>query len=230
MVRFKSIIWGVLLFFGLFILDGMLQSIYLVATTSKTNTVDAILITIIMIAAEIAVLLPIFHYFKSKFDAFAFYKITSVDILNTAKYVAIIMVGNVILTVMHTLFIGKVTEAANQSSIESMATPSMIIGLVAMVTLVAPFIEELMFRGIIMNYFVYDFPKWAKIIISGVAFGLFHVVGGPFQFFALLQYSFMGCVLAYAYTSNNRLQSSIMVHVGNNLIASLSLILIAVTK
>ena len=230
MVRFKSIIWGVLLFFGLFILDGILQSIYLIATTSKTNMVAAIIITIIMIAAEIAVLLPIFHYFKSKFDAFDFHKITSVDILNTAKYVAIIMIGNVILTILHTLFIGKVTEAANQSSIESMATPSMIIGLVAMVTLVAPFVEELMFRGIIMNYFVYGFPKWLKIIISGVAFGLFHVVGEPFQFFALLQYSFMGCVLAYAYTANNRLQSSIMVHIGNNLIASLSLILIAVAK
>ena len=230
MVRFKSIIRGVLLFFGLLVLDGILQSIYLVATTSKTNMVDAIIITIIMIAAEIAVLLPIFHYFKLRFDTFGFHKITSVDILNTSKYIAIIMIGNVILTGIHTLFIGKVTEAANQSSIESLATPSMIIGLVAMVTLVAPFVEELMFRGIIMNYFVYGFPKWVKIIISGVAFGMFHVVGQPFQFFALLQYSFMGCVLAYAYTSNNRLQSSIMVHIGNNLIASLSLILIAVTK
>ena len=93
MVRFKSIIRGVLLFFGLLVLDGILQSIYLVATTSKTNMVDAIIITIIMIAAEIAVLLPIFHYFKLRFDTFGFHKITSVDILNTSKYIAIINHG-----------------------------------------------------------------------------------------------------------------------------------------
>mgnify|MGYP004707733269 CR=1 FL=1 len=230
MVRFKSIVKGVLLFLGLLVVDGIIQSIYLVGTNSKTSLPDAILVTIIMVAAEIAMVLPIIHFFKTRFDSFSFYKVRPEDILATLKYVVIILMGNILLNLVHMMFVGKVSEAANQASIESMAKPSMIIGLIFMITLVAPFIEEIMFRGIIMNYITYGLPKWIKIVISGVAFGLFHVIGDTFQLFALIQYSFMGCVLAYAYLSNNRLQSSIMVHMGNNIIASVPLLLIAFIK
>ncbi|WP_164848106.1 CPBP family intramembrane glutamic endopeptidase [Lacticaseibacillus hulanensis] len=76
----------------------------------------------------------------------------------------------------------------------------------------APFIEELIFRGIFMNVF------WQKdnqvnsicaILISGLVFGLMHE---PHLSVFLLLYSSLGWILAYTYRYHRDLRYSIGLH------------------
>ena len=228
MVRFKSILKGIGVFGLLFIIDLIIQSIYLIATKPGSSIATIVIICIMMLATEVLLLVPLLHVLGLKHDAFVFEKIKGEDIVTAIKYVSIILFGNIALNLGHLLIIGKkATEAENQSSLESLATPSMMIGLVILVVFVAPFVEELMFRGAIMAFIVNDTNKWFQIAVSGMAFGLFHLIGNDWQTFAFIQYSFMGMVLAHAYMQRQRVEYSIMVHMGNNLLAVIPLIILA---
>lgn len=213
---------------ALLFIDGLLQSVYFVFDGPKVSLTDHILLGIIMLVLEVIILRPLFHYFGKTHPSFKFVKINWVEALRVVDYILVIMAGNVLLSTGNALIFGKTTENANQATIESLATPSMIFGLVLMVVFLAPFIEELMFRGLVIDNMLYGLPDWVKIGLSGVAFGLFHVIGTDFQWFALIQYSFMGIMLGHAYVKTNRLQTSIMVHMGNNLIGAVPLVMMAI--
>lgn len=227
MVRIKSVLKGFGIFSVLFIIDMIIQSVYLLNNTKNSSFVDSIIIGIMMVAVEIVLVLPLYHGLSAKYDLFKVVKLKGEDFINTIIYVCTILLGNALLILIHTSLIGKVTEAQNQESIESLASPNMLVGLIVLVVFVAPIVEEMMFRGVILTYLVNGMNKWIQIVVSGSLFGLFHILGNDWQWFAFIQYSFMGCVLAYACVKGQKLQYSIMAHMGNNLIAVMPLILLS---
>lgn len=81
--------------------------------------------------------------------------------------------------------------------------------------IVAPIMEELMFRKILIDRLV-PYGQKAAIVISGLSFGLFH--GNFYQFF----YAFMlGMIFAYLYSYTGRLRYNVMMHMGINLIGGM---------
>lgn len=89
----------------------------------------------------------------------------------------------------------------------------------------APFIEELTFRGIFMNLFWAKdnrFNEWAAIITSGLVFGLMHE---PHLSVFLLLYSSLGWILAYTYRYHRDLRYSIGLHVMINFPSALAALL-----
>ncbi|WP_158682934.1 CPBP family intramembrane glutamic endopeptidase [Lactobacillus sp. CBA3605] len=110
-------------------------------------------------------------------------------------------------------FQSKITE--NQQTVitglHSSSLPLYFIWLVFM----APIIEELIFRGILMDF---CFKKQAIIsasMTSGIVFGLFH---GYSNLAGLLTYSGMGLVFALFYRWTGKLSVVILIHGLNNLI------------
>lgn len=76
----------------------------------------------------------------------------------------------------------------------------------------APFMEELMFRKLLIDRLIPLGQKTA-VLVSGLAFGLFH--GNFYQFF----YAFiLGMIFAYVYSQTGKLRYNVMLHMGINLV------------
>jgi len=84
----------------------------------------------------------------------------------------------------------------------------------------APVVEELLFRGILMNLWNYSKSskrRWLVIIIVSAIFGVVHTR----DLIAWLIYSFAGLILGYVYTATGKLRDSILLHFINNAVLSL---------
>lgn len=115
---------------------------------------------------------------------------------------------------------GHIDVARNQQTLQqtfSQGTYGIVfVGILAIG--VAPIIEELIFRGIVMNYFFKDSGWWWNVLLSAGLFGLFHVYAAfnPFDF---LQYALMGGILACIYKKTQQLQYAMLAHALNNTIS-----------
>ncbi len=78
--------------------------------------------------------------------------------------------------------------------------------------IVAPVMEELMFRKLLIDRIV-PFGQRAAVVVSGVAFGLFH--GNFYQFFYACC---LGMIFAYLYSSTGRVRYGIMLHMMINMV------------
>lgn len=89
----------------------------------------------------------------------------------------------------------------------------------------APFAEELLFRGVIRKFIK---SKYVFIIVSGVLFGLLHVIDDSktlAEFSYILVYSSLGIFLASLYYKTNNLFTNISFHFFQNTLGILGMIL-----
>lgn len=86
-------------------------------------------------------------------------------------------------------------------------------GSVLKVAVLAPVIEELIFRGIIMHGLMRNYKPWRAIFLSGLLFSLFHL--NPWQ----MAYTFfLGLLLGWVMIKTRSLPFAIIIHSINNLI------------
>lgn len=91
-------------------------------------------------------------------------------------------------------------------------------GVLVRVAIIAPIVEESIFRGVIMHGLMRNYPKVVAIFFSGLLFGLFHL--NPWQFSATFC---LGCLLGWLMIITNNLLACIIGHALNNLIVLLSM-------
>lgn len=89
------------------------------------------------------------------------------------------------------------------------------------VTFIAPYVEELVFRGIFKETIFSKASFWLPMILSSIIFSLNHGAG---NFIAFLLYLFMGVGMYVAYARRNDIRDSMTVHFLNNALASISMI------
>jgi membrane protease YdiL (CAAX protease family) len=80
-------------------------------------------------------------------------------------------------------------------------------------TIVAPFMEELFFRGLLFNAFLRYLPFWFAAVLSGAIFGIAH--GSTSAFLPLAG---SGVVLAFVYYRSGSLTASMITHALFNII------------
>lgn len=89
--------------------------------------------------------------------------------------------------------------------------------MVVMVVIIAPILEEIIFRGIIMKGMLNGGSKlWVAILVSSLLFGLVH--GNPWQFAGAV---LLGAVFGLVYYKTKTLLLPILLHAFNNLTAVL---------
>ncbi|MFV0379111.1 MAG: lysostaphin resistance A-like protein [Mangrovibacterium sp.] len=91
-------------------------------------------------------------------------------------------------------------------------------GAVLKVVIIAPIVEELIFRGIIMHGFMRNYPSLLAIFFSGLLFALFHL--NPWQFPATFM---LGCLLGWVMIITRNILACILGHAINNLLVLLSI-------
>ena len=95
-----------------------------------------------------------------------------------------------------------------------------------MVCFVAPFCEEVIFRGMFFNTFFTKnttFNKWAGILTSGFVFAYLH---DPMLSKFILVYWVLGCVLAWVYMMTKDLRYSMITHMCYNSIGFISMMML----
>ena len=86
--------------------------------------------------------------------------------------------------------------------------------LVAAVAVLAPFAEELFYRGLVFGWLRERLPLAGAIVASGVAFGLAHLVPT-----LALPLGVVGCGLAYIYERSRSLWPSMAAHAALNVLS-----------
>lgn len=88
------------------------------------------------------------------------------------------------------------------------------------IVIAAPILEELIFRGIILGGLLKKYSPLTAIIVSSVLFGLIHL--NPWQFISAM---IIGAFSGWIYYKTRKLSYSIFIHLTNNAVAFLNMIL-----
>ena len=134
-----------------------------------------------------------------------------------AMYAVTIGVANV-----QFLFTHQKPEETAISLFTSTHDTALIVTFTFLAAVVAPFMEEFVFRGFLFNALLRYLPIWAAAALSGIIFGASH--GSPSAFLPLAA---SGVVLAYVYERSGSLTAAMLTHALFNLI---NVALIAVAK
>lgn len=114
------------------------------------------------------------------------------------------------------------SQTANNAAIKSLLASDHWIFYLLMFSgvFLSPFVEELLFRGYLMNAFFKPERFWLPICVSAVFFSLAHASTTIVSYFI---YMTLGFFLAYTYRRTNNLGASIALHMLNNLIAMVAM-------
>lgn len=144
----------------------------------------------------------------------------------------VIFVGlllNIIFNLIVTWINGDYVTSENQSGLDELAIQSKWLFL-SMSLLLAPILEEIVFRGTIFHFIRERKGFLIAAIISSVLFGFIHVFssllnGNIIDFIYLFLYSALGFIFCVVYESNRSIYACIVVHMLYNAYASMDLIL-----
>jgi membrane protease YdiL (CAAX protease family) len=115
---------------------------------------------------------------------------------------------------------GKDSQADTKAIIDGLKSPAgVVVGFFAIVV-VAPIVEELLFRGYLQTALTRRMKPWMAIAISSAVFGAIHFQPLAFPILALL-----GAVFGYLYHRTGSLKVNIALHMANNAFAFLALVL-----
>lgn len=136
----------------------------------------------------------------------------------TWTIVAIATVLTLLINVATVPFMRSSNE--NVQALQLVANNSIVI-LVIFSIFVAPILEEIIFRGIFMNWFFVDKP-FISILLSGLIFGYVHAPFSPgTDWVYALSKILLGIVLAAVYYRTKNIKADITVHFLNNFLAIL---------
>ena len=140
------------------------------------------------------------------------------------KEINTIIIGFIVLMAAKIIIGSFMTQqTANDAAIEKLFKISVNTSfmMVFMTAIAAPVVEELVFRGFLMDYFFTDQPIFA-ILLSGLIFGSIHA---STNFISWLMYVVMGIILAATYNKEKNLAANISLHFLNNLLPSVVFLL-----
>lgn len=121
--------------------------------------------------------------------------------------------------VVLTMLVGHPTISQNQASINQTLQGGILtqIAMVFLAVVIAPLIEETMFRGVVMNTWFKNNRYYADVLLSAVLFGVFHTTA-DLSFVTVTPYVVMGAVFALIYRKIGNLAVNIYTHMLYNAI------------
>lgn len=146
---------------------------------------------------------------------------------NKKKYILFVLKNYLItLIIANTLTIIIFLIIGEDSTNEQLLNTEPIWRLLLTSVIYAPIAEELLFRGCLRKLIKND---TIFILISGISFGLWHVIGyeqSLLQYLYIFTYSALGIGLSYVYAKTNNLTTNIGMHFIHNLLANITNLLL----
>lgn len=133
--------------------------------------------------------------------------------------VGMMYLGNIVSQIVVSLVNG-ILGITMINPVENLVMNSGMIVNIAIVVIIAPIIEELLFRKVLLDR-IRGYGEGTAVLISGLTFALFH--GNLFQ----VLYAFLlGCVFAYIYLKTNQIKYCIGFHMVINFMGSVVSVLL----
>ena len=128
------------------------------------------------------------------------------------------LIGLVIMILSNSIIGSFLPTPTNEVMVQDSIISNPVLSFVSSV-LVAPFIEELIFRKSIYDCFK-DSYQYIYIIVSGLLFGYVHLIaGGNAELIYLIPYGTMGIIFAYLYAKTKNIFVPIFFHMLHNFIS-----------
>jgi membrane protease YdiL (CAAX protease family) len=167
--------------------------------------------------------IPLFNRRQlSKKDSFILRGLTTDDWKFLAWYMPVSFILYTIGLQIVAYFFG-VSEAANQVAIEGLFNYVPLWVMFIMIVIVAPIVEELLFRGMFLFPGNRLEPTWVRTIISAVLFGMIH---GPTDIFTGYSYIGMGFIFAYASKRTKTVEAAMVYHALYNFLGFLQIVVL----
>lgn len=213
----KRLIWLGVFFVAMFLSQVPMLTLVLLQKTQLESIWSTV---IVGITSTAVVTLFLYGAHKSKLLNLKSKLFTINDVPRIAlSYVAII-VGNMIGAIwLHLL---KQTTTSNQETINSLISETSLISSFFVIVIVAPLCEEIICRGIIPTKLFEGYEK-IGYIFGWLLFTLAHI---PNNLPSFLIYGWMSAVLTWTAYRTKRLEMSILLHLVNNGVSILLLILL----
>lgn len=213
----KRLIWLGIFFVAIFLSQVPMLTLVMLQKTQLESIWSTL---IVGITSTAVVTLFLYGAHKSKLLNLKSKLFTINDAPRIALSYAVIIVGNIIGAFwLHLL---KQTTTSNQETINSLISETSLISSFFVIVIVAPLCEEIICRGIIPTKL---FEGYEKI---GYIFGwlLFTIAHIPNNLPSFLIYGWMSAVLTWTAYRTKRLEMSILLHLVNNGVSILLLILL----
>ncbi|HEL0414669.1 TPA: CPBP family intramembrane metalloprotease [Streptococcus equi subsp. zooepidemicus] len=126
------------------------------------------------------------------------------------------MIGGILLFLEH----GPGANTVNQAALEQAGLSPIL--MVTLVAIVAPIVEEIVFRGLLYGK-LFGAESYLGLIFSSIMFGLIHV---PTDFGSWFIYGGMGLVLGFVFHKTKKVEYTILIHFLNNALAVLIMLLL----
>lgn len=150
-------------------------------------------------------------------------------VLKTLAYgIIAIYAANIVADFAFTYFLGSATSENQKVSLSISSQNHLIFAL--LVTVIAPFVEETVFRGVIFRQLRIKHSFVFSALISGLLFGFIHVLnpmlaGNFSEIWYIFIYLFLGLIFSASYEYNKSIWAAYFLHAINNLITVLILII-----
>jgi len=191
------------------------DTLRLVRLGSITNLLFYLSLTILYIVLFLPAWKRTFAHFKK-------------HLANTTAIIVLGVIGMFVMMIaMGILYsiIGVVEQPENQVILEMQLTGPMFdrIGLVLFAVLLAPFVEEVMFRLAAFRLLKHipGIPIWIVILLSSLLFGSIHVLGD--DWIQILYYAGLGIILGFIYHKSNNIIAPIAVHMVFNAFVTITM-------
>ncbi len=144
-------------------------------------------------------------------------RVTKKDLWLIVKCYALAIILEIALNNLNLMVNHQVSSKNNDLIMQLLARNRLILVVmtISMVCL-SPILEELVFRGYLMDAFFGPRHFWWPILTSGLVFASGHLVSNLISFAV---YVSLGMFLGYAYEKSGNLRTSILMHALNNLIS-----------
>jgi len=139
----------------------------------------------------------------------------------TALMVPLTVVAMLILTAVLVALSGPVQTSANQAGLQALMQQVPVWLMVPLLVLVGPFVEEYIFRHLLIGKLSRRVNLWVCCVLSVVLFAALHIVGQEqMTLQVLMPYLAMGAVLVFVYVwTGKNVMFSYFVHASKNLLA-----------
>ncbi|WP_251548265.1 CPBP family intramembrane glutamic endopeptidase [Limosilactobacillus caecicola] len=133
-----------------------------------------------------------------------------------------VIFGEQILNMLNYLLYHQTETANNQMLGRLLSSNHLVLIIMSFAAVVLnPIAEELIFRGVLMNFFFKNESFWLPIILSGLLFTLEH---SSTTLISYLIYFYLGAVFAFIYRKTGNISNTIILHAFNNLVALAALL------
>ncbi|MEG0365911.1 MAG: type II CAAX endopeptidase family protein [Coprobacillus sp.] len=178
---------------------------------------DLVMLIIVLFIMKDFLIVQWKDFFKNKKDNLVYGCLIGVGLIYAGSFIGGIL----------TALFGGGQMSENQALIETITKSSPVLMIITTV-LLAPILEEIIFRGILFGWAYEINPKLAHFI-SAFVFALLHIIlallaGNVAEWIQIFSYFLMAIVLSYLYEKTNNIFVPVLTHTLNNLITMLLII------